>query len=112
MSQHGAVASRALCDERLVQAALEDWRTAPIPEPLRLTMGFLEKLTLAPASVGPDDVVPLRAAGLSDEAIEDAIQICANMNIMNRLGDALGFEASQPDSLARYASLLLRLGYH
>ena len=34
-------------------------------------LGFLEKLTLEPAAVTAGDVVPLRAQGLSDAAIEE-----------------------------------------
>ena len=48
---------------------LADYRTAPILGKLRAMLGFLEKLTLQPADVSPDDAVALRAAGLSDEEI-------------------------------------------
>ena len=34
---------------------------------------FLEKLTMRPESVTSQDIAPLRAAGLSDSAISDAI---------------------------------------
>jgi alkylhydroperoxidase family enzyme len=74
-------------------------------------LAFLEKLTLTPREVGPADVAPLQAAGLSDEAIADAIHICANFNLINRVSDALGFERAGPESLSRYASFLLRRGY-
>ena len=70
---------------------LEDWRTAPIPEKLRVMLGFLEKMTLAPGDLGPADVAPLREAGLSDEEITDAIHICAIFNLINRLADSLGW---------------------
>ena len=52
-------------------AVLADWRTAPLDPKLRATLGFLEKLTLAPADVRPADLAPLRAAGVSDDGIED-----------------------------------------
>src|SRR5712672_3004696 len=65
----------------MVEAVLADWRTAPIEPKLRAMLGFLEKLTLEPAEVGPADVVPLRAAGLSDAAIEDAIHACVLFNV-------------------------------
>ena len=56
-----------------VEAVLNDWRTAPVDAKLRATLGFLEKLTLNPGEVRPTDVEPMRAAGVSDAAIEDAI---------------------------------------
>jgi uncharacterized peroxidase-related enzyme len=90
---------------------LVDYRTAPISEPLRATLAFLEKLTLTPQEVEPADVAPLRAAGLSDEAIDDAIHVCANFNLINRVADALGFELAGPVSQSRYAGFLLQRGY-
>jgi uncharacterized peroxidase-related enzyme len=74
-------------------------------------LAFLEKLTLTPQEVGPADVAPLRAAGLSDEAIADAVHVCANFNLINRVADALGFELAGPASVSRYAGFLLRRGY-
>ena len=74
---------------------LDDWRTAPVDERLRATLGFLEKLTLSPGEVGPEDVAPLRAAGVRDEAIEDAILVCTLFNVMDRIADALDFEVPE-----------------
>ena len=74
-------------------------------------LAFLEKLTLTPQAVTPADVAPLREAGLSDEAITDAIHVCANFNLINRAADALGFELAGPKSLSRYAGFLLQRGY-
>lgn len=95
----------------MVQAVLEDYRTAPIPERLRATLGLLEKLTLRPAEVGPDDVAPLRAAGLTDEEIEDAIHVCANFNVINRVADSLGFDLPTRKVYAGSARMLLKSGY-
>jgi uncharacterized peroxidase-related enzyme len=95
----------------VVQAVLEDWRTAPVPEKFRVMLGFLEKMTLEPRELGPADVVPLREAGLSDEEIADAIHICAAFNLINRLADALGWEAQKDAAVHRFADLLLNLGY-
>ena len=90
---------------------LEDWRTAPIPEHLRAVLGFLDKLTLAPNELGPDDLAPLRAAGVSDGAIADAIHVCAIFNLIDRVADALGFEVPPPDTFERGAKALLARGY-
>ena len=90
---------------------LDDWRTAPIGEKLRATLGFLEKLTLCPSDIGPEDVAPLRAAGLSDQAIEDAIYVCAYFNVIDRVADALGFDIPSPEGFAQGADSLLKRGY-
>ena len=108
---HKATSIRALGDERLIQSIFEDWNTAPIDEKTKRMLGFLRKLTLEPFHAGAADIAPLRSAGLSDEAIEDAIHICANFNIINRLADAFGFELPSPRGLARSTEILLKRGY-
>ncbi len=90
---------------------LADWRRAPLDPKLRATLGFLEKLTLAPADVRPADVAPLRAAGVSDEGVEDAIQVCVLFNIYDRLADSLGFYLPGPDGYAASGRSLMRRGY-
>ncbi|MFL6193464.1 MAG: peroxidase [Thermoanaerobaculia bacterium] len=93
-------------DDETVRAVLADYRTAPVSERLRAMLGFLEKLTLRPAEVGPEDVAPLRAAGLTREEIEDAIHVCVLFNLINRIADSLGFE---PQTEAGYAGSARRL---
>lgn len=96
----------------MLQAVLEgDWRTAPMPQKLRAMLVFLEKLTLSPHEVGPGDMAPLRAAGLGDEAIEDAIHVCAAFNTINRVADTLGFDLQTPEGYAGAARFLLKVGY-
>lgn len=94
-----------------MKAVLEDWRNAPIGEKLRAQLGFLEKLTLRPDEIRPRDVEPLRAAGLSDEAIEDAIQVCALFSIYDRMADSLGWYLPDPAGYAASAQNLMRRGY-
>lgn len=94
-----------------MEAVLADWRTAPIDPKLRATLGFLEKLTLAPADVRPADLAPLRAAGVSDEGIEDAIQVCVLFNIYDRMADSLNFHQPGPDGYAASGRSLMRRGY-
>jgi len=49
-----------------------------------------------PDLVGPDDLAPARAAGVSQAAIVDAVYICAEFSLMNRVADALGCEPLPP----------------
>ena len=90
---------------------LADWRTAPVDPKVRATLGFLEKLTLAPAEVRPVDVAPLRGAGVSDAAIEDAIHVCVLFNIYDRLADSLTFHLPGPDGYAASGRSLMQRGY-
>lgn len=74
-------------------------------------LAFLEKLTLEPEQVTADDVAPLRSAGLSDEAIEDAIHVAALFNIYDRMADTLDFDIPEPAGFAQGATFLLKRGY-
>ena len=88
-----------------------DWRTAPLDPKLRATLGFVEKLTLAPTEVGPADVTPLRAVGVTDEAMEHAIHVCVLFNIYDRLADSLSFHLPGPDGYAASGRSLMKRGY-
>ena len=94
-----------------MQAVIEDYRHAPIDERLRATLEFLEKLTLHPEEVGPADAAAVRAAGVSDEALEEAIHVCALFNIIDRMADALGFEVPPARVTERVVGVRLKRGY-
>jgi alkylhydroperoxidase family enzyme len=90
---------------------LDDWHSAPIDEKLRVMLGFLEKVTLTPGEVGPDDIAPLRAAGVTDQAIEDALYVCAYFNLIDRLADSFGFFVPPAEVIEQRAAFLLEHGY-
>jgi alkylhydroperoxidase family enzyme len=98
-------------DEKLVAAVLDNWRTAPVSEKMRSTLGFLEKLTTNPGAVGPGDLEPLRAAGVSDKAIEEAIYVCFLFSVMDRLADAFDFDLHSPQDFKRGGQVLYNFGY-
>jgi uncharacterized peroxidase-related enzyme len=69
-----------------------DYRAAVL-EPRALALcDFAAKLTSAPASIRSDDVDVLRAHGLDDASIHDAIQVIGYFNYINRIADAVGIE--------------------
>jgi alkylhydroperoxidase family enzyme len=78
---------------------------------LRTALGFLEKLTLTPTEIGPDDIAPMRLVGVSDQAIEDAIYVCVYFNIIDRIADSLEFGVLSSDAFAQRAGNFLREGY-
>ncbi len=49
-------------------------------------------MTRDPAAIAPADFEPLRAAGLGDEAIHDAIQVIAYFAYINRVADGVGID--------------------
>jgi len=88
-----------------------DWRTAPIDEGLRAMLGFLEKLTLNPEELGSADAEAVRAAGVSDEAMVNAIHVGALFNMIARLAESLGWDVpTWEECLARGEAMLSR-GY-
>jgi len=90
---------------------LADWRTAPIGEPLRATLGFLEKLTLTPGAVGTDDARAVLAAGVSARALADAAVVAALFAMITRLADALAFAVPPYASFQRRSAQMLESGY-
>jgi uncharacterized peroxidase-related enzyme len=93
------------------EAVERDWRTAPIDERLRATLGFIEKLTLRPHELTHADAEAVRAQGVSDEALIDAIQVAALFNMIVRLADSLGWDVPPFDEFGARADAMLASGY-
>ena len=74
-------------------------------------LGFLEKLTLHPEEIQSSDVLPLRTARISKQAIEDAVTICTLFNIIDRVADALNFNVPSADVFAHRAEVTAERGY-
>ncbi len=72
---------------------------------------FLEKLTLRPDEVGAEDADAVRAAGVSNQALRDAITVCALFNMIVRLADSLGWDVPSPERLRQRAPAMLEGGY-
>lgn len=90
---------------------LADPATAPISEKLRLTLAFLKKVTRAHGDVRVDDVKVLLAAGVSRQAIEDALGVCFAFNVITRLADAFEFHVGPRAEFDASAKSLLTRGY-
>jgi alkylhydroperoxidase family enzyme len=101
----------ALGSRELVDAVLQDPKTAPIDARLRATLLFLEKLTLTPLELGAGDAAALRKAGVSKAAARDAIHVATLFNIIDRLADAFGFQVNDARGLRWVPRILLKAGY-
>lgn len=95
----------------MVQAVIDDWRTAPVSEKLRATLGLLEKVTCDPSLVTSSDMVLLLVQGISKCAIEDALLICACFNLISRIADAFDVAIPSAEGFAYTAEHLLGHGY-
>ncbi len=88
-----------------------DWRTAPIPEPLRAMLGFIEKMTLRPGELTRADADAVRAAGVREAALVDAIHVAALFNMIVRLADSLGWDVPPFEAFYARADGMLASGY-
>ena len=82
-----------LGDAEKVAAVLNDYRTAPISEAEKALFKFIEKVNRQSNTIGRADIAEVKAAGWPDEAIYDAISVCALFNFYNRWVDASGVHA-------------------
>jgi uncharacterized peroxidase-related enzyme len=75
---------------------MHDYRRADLSPRERALCDFAVKLTHLAASVDDSDVEVLRAHGLDDAAISDAIQVVGYFNYVTRIADGIGID-SEPE---------------
>ena len=90
---------------------LADIDTAPIEEPLRATLRFLQMVTRESASVTADDVRVLLAMGVTKSQIHDALAVCFAFNVIDRLADTFEFHVPGAAAFEASAKMLLTRGY-
>jgi alkylhydroperoxidase family enzyme len=94
-----------------VRAVLDDHRTAPLDDKRKALFSFIEKMNAESTSLGPADIVALEAAGWTQEAIYDAITVCALFNFYNKWIDATGVQDMTPEGYATSGVRLAQAGY-
>jgi hypothetical protein len=82
-----------------------------VEEPLRATLGFLEKLTLRPEALTAADADAVLAAGVSKDALVDAIHVAALFTMIVRLADSFGWHVPLDEELAARAEARLGSSY-
>jgi len=97
-----------LDDRNLVEAVLEDFRIAPISDREKALFAFIEKVNRQSNATTQEDIDTVKKAGWTEEAIYDAITVCALFNFYNTWIDATGVHdmpsAAYDASGARLAS--------
>ena len=68
-------------------------------------------MTVAPDGLVPADADAVPAAGVSRQALIDAIYVCALFSMIVRLADALGWDVPPPEAFAARGRVLLESGY-
>jgi AhpD family alkylhydroperoxidase len=107
---HGAIAAKAM-QRPAVDAALADYGAAPISGGLKATLAFLEIMTLRPMELTAENAKAVLDAGVSAEALRDAIAVGALFSIVTRYAHALDFALPTANEFDRAASMLLKRGY-
>ena len=107
---HQATARAFGIGEGILAALLTDVGTAPVPERMKPVLRYVGKLTRAPAKITPADAEAVLAAGWEEQALHDAVAVCALFNMMNRLVDGLGITAGE-DYFRMAAGRLADAGY-
>ena len=91
---------------------LPDWREGGFEPRVAATFELLEKVTLNPNAVGPADIAKVRAAGVSESAIRDALYLCFLFNTINRIANAMDFRWHTDANRMKLAAGLNRIQYH
>ena len=90
---------------------LDDYRSAPIDDREKALFAFLEKMNAQSNQIRREDVDRLRSAGWSDEAIYDAITVCALFKFYNAWIDATGVHDLPAGAYAMSGTRLATQGY-
>ena len=77
-------------DDETAHHAMHDYRKANLSPRERALCDFAVKLTTLAAEVDEADVDALRAEGLTDTDVSDAIQVIAYFNYINRVAEGVG----------------------
>lgn len=73
----------------------KDYTSAPLNGVDRALCDHAIKLTRTPWLVSQADIDRLRAQGLTDRAVNDATQVIAFFNYINRIADGLGVDLEE-----------------
>lgn len=90
---------------------LEDFRTAPISDREKAMFAFLERMNRESSTLQKEDVAAVEAAGWTQEAIYDAITVCALFNFYNKWIDATGVSDMPAEAYAASGERLAGRGY-
>jgi alkylhydroperoxidase family enzyme len=97
--------------DAVVAAALDDPERADLPEKVKVTLRLLTKVTKDHRALAAADLAPVLAAGVSRQAVIEALDVAWAFNVITRLADAFEFEVGPPSFFDAGARMLLGRGY-
>lgn len=80
-----------------IEALMEDRDSAPVRDSLKPILAYVEKLTVSPSRMTEADARAVYAAGWSESALFDAIQVCGVFNLVNRFIEGTGVQSPGTD---------------
>lgn len=101
---HTLMAQAFGVDPALLEALITDLDAAPVDDRLKTLLRYLGHLTRTPSRIPRPAIDEVRAAGWSEEALYEAVSVCALYSYMNRIAEAAGLtpglEYQNPDDSA------------
>ena len=95
---HVAFAHAYGIDPTAISALVDDFDNAPVENSLRPILRYVRKLTETPAMMTEADAQAVYNAGWSEDALFDAVQVCALFNLMNRIVEGTGVQPFAEDT--------------
>lgn len=111
MHAHAAATAALAGDDALVRAVLEDVERAPVSPRERALFRFVQRVTADPSATRQEDVDAVLAAGWPQEAVFDAITVCALFKFYNTWVSATGVSDVSAPGFAASGARLARHGY-
>ena len=90
---------------------LGDFRTSGLSDKEKALFEFIDKVNRTSNQIRQDDVNKAKDAGWADEALYDAITVCALFNFYNRWIDATGVHDMPASAYAMSGERLKEYGY-
>jgi uncharacterized peroxidase-related enzyme len=110
---HGVHAQIALefgVGEELLSALMDDLEAAPVDARLKPILRYTEKLTKTPSRMVQSDADAVLEAGWDEQALHDAVSVCALFNLFNRLVEGLGLPGGE-ETVKPRGKMLAEIGY-
>lgn len=89
-TSHDLMARAYGVEEQVLRDLQDDFENAAVNEKMRPLLRYVTKLAHAPFQLTSKDAQAVYDAGWTEEALYDAIVVCALFNFMNRIVDGTG----------------------
>ena len=92
---HSNIAALYGIDSAVYEKLMENPADSDVDEKLLPILAYVKKLTEAPSKVTAKDAETVYAAGWDEQALYDAVTVCALFNFMNRIIEGTGVVANE-----------------